>query len=302
MNVRASRKDERDARKTRTHTRELAADKTLSHYLDAMLHEATHPHHDEPTEWPEEPVQLHIAPEPEPEPVFEPVEAPDTPVEAPESEHYAPDDVPESRHETVHSEPELKAEPDAQPSMPEVQPVPDVMSDEPEPEPDEQVADDIDPADLSQWLDNGRPAWAQERFDCLVFVVDGLKLAVPLLLLGNIHSLDRELTPLFDQPDWFLGLLSLGQDKKNIRVVDTARLVMPERYRPESKDNLAYAVGVHGSDWAFGCHAIEGSITLEPSDVKWRSTRTRRPWLAGTVIDQMCALVDLNAFAKTALA
>lgn len=147
------------------------------------------------------------------------------------------------------------------------------------------------------WQANGRPTWAQERFDCLVFSVNGLKLAVPLLLLGNIHQLDREMTPLFDQPSWFLGLLPIQSDR-NIRVVDTAQLVMPERYNPDLVDQLKYAVGVHDSDWAFGAHAIDGSITLMPDDVKWRSLRTSRPWLAGTVISEMCALVDLDAFSK----
>jgi purine-binding chemotaxis protein CheW len=163
----------------------------------------------------------------------------------------------------------------------------------------EVAAESVEETDLSRWLDNGRPVWAQKRFDCLVFVVDGLKLAVPLILLGNIHTLDRDLTPLFDQPDWFLGLLPVPNGR-NLRVVDTARLVMPERYRPESVDELGFAVGVYGSDWAFGCHQIEGSISLEPDAVKWRSSRTSRPWLAGTIIDRMCALVDLHEFSRTA--
>ncbi|MBU2862791.1 chemotaxis protein CheW, partial [Reinekea forsetii] len=142
---------------------------------------------------------------------------------------------------------------------------------------------------------DGYPEWAQGRFECLVFQVEGLKLAVPLLLLGNIHPLDKELTALFDQPDWFIGLLPVAQER-NIRVVDTAQLVMPERHKPENKERLRYAVGVHDSDWAFGADSIEGSITLTTDRVKWRSTRTSRPWLAGTVISEMCALVDLDAF------
>ncbi|GGX50877.1 chemotaxis protein CheW [Saccharospirillum salsuginis] len=282
MNAHASRKDKPDNRQHRTQTRELAADKTLANYLDAMLHEATQSQTEETYDWPYEPVELPVTSDPVPEQALAEPE---------------PEPEPQTR---------LKADPAPQPVAPEPEPEvePEIEPVATEPETEEatpEPVDEIDPHDLSRWLDNGRPAWAQERFDCLVFVVDGLKLAVPLLLLGNIHPLERELTPLFDQPKWFLGLLPIQQDKKNIRVVDTARLVMPERYRPESAENLAYAVGVHGSDWAFGCHAIEGSITLEPEDVKWRTKRTSRPWLAGTVIDQMCALVDLNAFAKTAL-
>lgn len=150
------------------------------------------------------------------------------------------------------------------------------------------------------WNANGRPAWAARRFDCLLFKVDGLALAVPMVLLGTIFPMDNELTPLFGQPDWFLGLLSVT-DKRNIKVIETARLVMPERYREEAAQTLKYAVGIHGCDWALACHEVVGSITLEPDEVKWRSERTRRPWLAGTVVEHMCALIDLEAFEQALL-
>ena len=55
---------------------------------------------------------------------------------------------------------------------------------------------------------DGRPAWASEAFECLLFDVAGLTLAVPLVCLGSIYSLaGHELTPLFGQPEWFLGIL-----------------------------------------------------------------------------------------------
>ncbi|RMV85651.1 CheW domain-containing protein [Pseudomonas amygdali pv. tabaci] len=55
---------------------------------------------------------------------------------------------------------------------------------------------------------DGRPAWAAEPFECLLFDVAGLTLAVPLVCLGSIYPLaGQELTPLFGQPDWFLGIL-----------------------------------------------------------------------------------------------
>lgn len=205
-------------------------------------------------------------------------------------------------------EPEPEPEPEPQPE-PKPEPEPEFRPESvPEPEPvqlesttvQDQVITDVQVSaepGPPVWQKNGRPAWGQERFDCLVFSVNGLKLAVPLLLLGNIHPLERDLTPLFDQPDWFLGLLPVAGER-NIRVVDTAALVMPERYDPEQAETLGYAIGVHGSDWAFGAHVIEGSVSLEPDEVKWRSRRTSRPWLAGTVISQMCALIDMDAFAQ----
>lgn len=277
-----------------------ATDLALANYLDAMLHTATEA---DDARWPE--------PEPEPEletPTKPAVPDPvaDPPVTAPAVDVAPPLVSPAPATDQVDIQrPELKTRETTQstvestPANPLTDEVPSIELAEPASAANTAPESESDDNDLSRWLDNGRPAWAQQRFDCLVFVVDGLKLAVPLILLGNIHPLDRDLTPLFDQPEWFLGLLPV-QNGRNLRVVDTARLVMPERYRPESVDELAFGVGVFGSDWAFGCHQIEGSISLEPDAVKWRSARTSRPWLAGTIIDRMCALVDLHEFARTA--
>jgi purine-binding chemotaxis protein CheW len=138
--------------------------------------------------------------------------------------------------------------------------------------------------------------WQKEKnFDCLLFKVDGLSLAVPMVLLGNIHPMNSDsLTPLFDQPEWFLGLLTVTSGE-TIRVLDTAKLVMPERYNENSAKDLKYVIGVHGSSWGFGCHEIVGSATFESGDIKWRKNKAQRPWLAGTVIEYMCALIDLQA-------
>lgn len=174
----------------------------------------------------------------------------------------------------------------------------------PQPQPDENTATTTAPpaaapepaVSAATWLANGRPSWAQEAFDCLVFSVQGLKLAVPMILLGSIHRLDKEMTPLFDQPSWFLGLLPVQQEQ-NLRIVDTTQLIMPERYDPQQAAPVNFAIGVYNSDWAFAADSIEGSLTIAPEAVKWRSQRTRRPWLAGTLISEMCALIDLDAFA-----
>lgn len=275
-----------------------ATDVALANYLDAMLHTATEA---DDARWPD--------PDPEPEALAKPAEqlpVVDPPVTAPAVDVAPPLETPAPAPDMVDIQlPELKAREATLPTV-ETTPAEPLADDIPSNEIAEPASAAItapesesDENDLSRWLENGRPVWAQQRFDCLVFVVDGLKLAVPLILLGNIHPLDRDLTPLFDQPEWFLGLLPV-QNGRNLRVVDTARLVMPERYRPESVEELAFGVGVYGSDWAFGCHQIEGSISLEPDAVKWRSARTSRPWLAGTIIDRMCALVDLHEFARTA--
>lgn len=142
----------------------------------------------------------------------------------------------------------------------------------------------------------GRPDWAEEPFECLLFDVAGLTLAVPLVCLGTIYPLaDTELTPLFGQPDWFLGILPCQAG--NLKVLDTARWVMPERYREDFREGLQYVISVEGFEWGLAVHQVSRSIRLDPSEIKWRSQRSQRPWLAGTVIEHMCALLDVSALA-----
>ena len=142
------------------------------------------------------------------------------------------------------------------------------------------------------WAANGRPQWAQQKFECLIFTSGGLKLAVPLVELGSIYPLEREdLTGIFGQIDWFLGLMRAKNG--NIRVVDTAQIVMPERYQAEMAAAYQFVVTLSNSDWGLGVDAVVGTEVLDPEAVRWRGERSKRPWLAGTVISQMCALLDV---------
>ncbi|AXO89109.1 chemotaxis protein CheW [Pseudomonas parafulva] len=144
---------------------------------------------------------------------------------------------------------------------------------------------------------DGRPAWAAEPFECLLFDVAGLTLAVPLVCLGSIYSLEgQELTPLFGQPDWFLGILTCQAG--NLKVLDTARWVMPDRYRDDFRQGLHYVISVQGYEWGLAVHQVSRSLRLDPQEIKWRSQRGQRPWLAGTVIEHMCALLDVAELAE----
>jgi purine-binding chemotaxis protein CheW len=146
------------------------------------------------------------------------------------------------------------------------------------------------------WHDNGRPHWAQGRFDALLFDVAGLTLAVPLIALGQIQPLTDELTPLFGQAAWFMGLLPTPAGK--IRTVNTALFVMPEKYDSRFLETAKYVVSIDGVPWGLAVDAINQPISLDPDDVKWRSERSKRPWLAGTVKSAMCALIDIPQMGK----
>ena len=116
-----------------------------------------------------------------------------------------------------------------------------------------------------------------------------------MVTLGSIHQIDRKFNALPGQYDWFIGILQTP-NSGNIKVLDTALCVMPERYDPASRESLEYVITIHGYAWGLACHQVEQSITLEPDQVKWRSKRGKRPWLAGTVVEHMCSLIDTDGF------
>lgn len=184
------------------------------------------------------------------------------------------------------------AEPVLVPAIPEPEPEPALV----EPVAELQVAS-VEPREPLPPSFEGRPQWAEEPFECLLFDVAGLTLAVPLVCLGSIYPLaGQELTPLFGQPDWFLGILPCQAG--NLKVLDTARWVMPDRYRDDFREGLQYVISVQGYEWGLAVHQVSRSIRLDPNEIKWRSQRSQRPWLAGTVIEHMCALLDVAALAE----
>lgn len=180
------------------------------------------------------------------------------------------------------------------PAVETPEPVPVVLAENPVSEAAQVVPDALV---VPEPVRQGRPEWAEGPFECLLFDVAGLTLAVPLVCLGSIYPLQgQELTPLFGQPDWFLGILP--SQAGNLKVLDTARWVMPDRYRDDFREGLQYVISVQGYEWGLAVHQVSRSIRLDPNEVKWRSQRTQRPWLAGTVIEHMCALLDIASLAE----
>ena len=148
----------------------------------------------------------------------------------------------------------------------------------------------------TEWLENGRPVWAQDRFECLLFVVAGLTLAVPLVSLGAIYRLDNELISLVGRASWFMGLYR--QSERSVQVVDTAQWVMPDRWSPEVRNGYRFIIRLGSDNWGLATDSVQQSINLAPEQVKWRTERSKRSWLAGTVIDHMCALLDAEKLAE----
>lgn len=147
----------------------------------------------------------------------------------------------------------------------------------------------------------GIPPWGQQEFQCLLFYVGALKLAVPLVKLTRIKPWGDHITATPGRPPWFLGLLSGDGNKTGI--IDTARLVFPrdrhsQLYKGEAVAQPGHVLIMEDGHWGLTCDSLGEIIELSPHTVRWRTNRTTRRWLAGTVLDQMCALLDVGILAN----
>ena len=129
-----------------------------------------------------------------------------------------------------------------------------------------------------------------EQFQVLFFLVQGVRFAVPLIDLGGIFECDK-ITNLFGKPSWFMGITDVRGDKINI--VDTLRWVKPDI--KQSPEKYPYLISLGMSPWSIGCDVLEGNRTLTSSQIKWREIPGNRPWLAGIVTSEKCALLHVKA-------
>jgi purine-binding chemotaxis protein CheW len=134
------------------------------------------------------------------------------------------------------------------------------------------------------------------EFQCLLFTVRGLTLAVPLEKLSGILEWDGVATKLPERPEWFLGVVN--HRGRQAGIVDTAGVVMPERVSENERPDYRHIIFFDEGRWGFACEAVKEVIKLTNDEVRWRTSRTQRPWLAGTVIEHMCALLDVEAVAQ----
>ncbi|MFC3681505.1 chemotaxis protein CheW [Bacterioplanoides pacificum] len=140
---------------------------------------------------------------------------------------------------------------------------------------------------------SGGPDWrAVQGVECLIFKVAGLKLAIPLAVLGGVYNRSEQITPLFGQASWSLGVWQ--SDEQKLTIVDSAALIMPERGISMAEQGYDFVIQLDRSPWALACQEICDTMTLTQESIKWRGDCSKRPWLAGTVISEMCALIDVT--------
>lgn len=213
---------------------------------------------------------------PRPVPVATPA-----PVETPEPVAEAP--VVEAK---VGVEPEIKVEEKVE----IVEPVVEKVQEEVQVE----VAPEVKPREENV------PEWAEQEFQCLLFNVAGIMLAVPLVKLNGVIPWKDEITPMPGHSDAFLGLLR--HLDINVKVMDAAQIILPAAQKAslgkDPSERIEKIILMDEGRWGLACDEVGEVVTLNKNDVRWRTPQGKRPWLAGTVSERLCAILDTDVFAK----
>lgn len=138
------------------------------------------------------------------------------------------------------------------------------------------------------------PDWSRDEFQALFFRIDHLILATPLTELSRTLMFTRKPTKIPNQPSWFLGLLP--DQGKNIGILDTAQLIFGKLRGQRDLIARPFPCLLITGDgnWGLACDEILSVGKLSPDKVRWRTLRTKRPWLIGTVTEELTAVIDVG--------
>ncbi|MDH4273475.1 MAG: chemotaxis protein CheW [Gammaproteobacteria bacterium] len=145
------------------------------------------------------------------------------------------------------------------------------------------------------------PQWALGPFQITQFVIGELSMALPVRDMFALVDLDRTVLQLRGEtPDWWIGSIMIGE--RSVPVLDTYHLVLPRPYRSANVafplERLTKVIVTANGKFGIGVDSISQVKTLKSSEVAWRGGQGRRPWLLGTVRQQLCAILDVGELEK----
>jgi len=136
---------------------------------------------------------------------------------------------------------------------------------------------------------------AKTCLEVLPFVVDNLNLVAYVDDLAGTFDMVNKLTAVSGQPDWLMGLADC--QGRRVGIIDSALLIVGATNNDGSDSTERHYKKIlllKDSAWGLACDDMGKSYQIETNKVRWRTKKTSRPWLLGTMVDQSCAVIDVN--------
>ena len=158
---------------------------------------------------------------------------------------------------------------------------------------------------VSQFVDDGRipilPDWGLQAFQAMVFKVGELSLAIPLTALAGVIEWQPERAEPASADGLHLG--DYQHAGQSVSVIDIARLVFAgspfdDLIKTRTRPQITRIILINNEKYGLACDAVYEVITIEPTRVNWRSARTRRQWLAGTLLDERIAILGVESASR----
>lgn len=141
--------------------------------------------------------------------------------------------------------------------------------------------------------DDGRPSWAAESFEALVFEINKMKIAVPTFLLNGQQAFPSKLKQLPNRPEWVLGL-DIASDGFTA-VIDSALLLLNQARNIDAKSAYKQVILLANSRWGLAVDCVfNDKVIVNSNEVSWRVNARSRLWLAGIESNQQLAIIDTN--------
>lgn len=129
-----------------------------------------------------------------------------------------------------------------------------------------------------------------QPFQCLLFRTQGSEFAVPLATLSGILKWDGKSSKLPGQPSWHRGVINYREGKLGLVDLDVLLGV-----RPHEDGNQGFVLAFAEGRFGLLCKELLPPKTLNRDDIKWREDRGDRLWSLGTLREQLCPLMDMQA-------
>ncbi len=142
------------------------------------------------------------------------------------------------------------------------------------------------------------PAWRLQPFKALLFRLDGMEVAAPLVQLAGVAT-GGHVRHVPGLPAWCGGLL-LHRDRQ-VCIVDPARILAAGgQGQPGGQVEARRYVLFDQGRYALPCEAVREVTEVPPEVVRWRqgTCGRARPWYGGIIMESMCVLLDLAALAR----
>ncbi len=136
-------------------------------------------------------------------------------------------------------------------------------------------------------------------FECLMLAANGMTLALPTRDVRDVIPLPALLSgasPAHDKDHpWLIGECEYRTAR--IRLVDVVAMLTSGEMAVARDRADPRVVLIAGAEIGLVCDGTAGPVSVHPGLVHWRTTHTRRPWLAGIVTAPSCVLLDARALA-----